>query len=245
MVQYLHHVFKRLIHLVCIGALMPAAWAQQVSDAPDQAHAVVVSAQQWVHQALAQLPQDQPLRTEVVVGRLDPRLQLASCQRMEPYLPPGSRLWGATRIGVRCIQGSSRWNVFVPITVKAFGAAWVIKGQVAPGTVLQRTDALVAEVDWATGSSPIIVNQTEWVGKTANRLLTTGQPLRQDMVRGTQVFQAGSQVRVVASGNGFEIAARGQAISAGVVGQSARVRMDNGQILQGQVSDSQTIRVLL
>jgi len=50
---------------------------------------------------------------------------------------------------------------------------------------------------------------------------------------------------VVARGNGFEIAARGQALSAGVVGQSARVRMDNGQILQGQVADGQTIRVLL
>jgi len=243
--QSLCLLFKRLFKLISISLLLPGVWAQQVQGGADPSAEVLAHARQWLNQALAQQSQTLPLRTEVVLGRLDPRLRLAPCQHMEPFLPPGSRLWGATRLGVRCVQGSSRWNVFLPITVKAFGPAWVIKGQVAPGTVLQASDAIATEVDWASATSPIIVNQSEWVGKTANRLLATGQPLRQDMVRGTQVFQAGSQVRVVARGNGFEIAARGQALSAGVVGQSARVRMAKGQILQGQVADGQTIRVLL
>lgn len=243
MFQPIRHAFKRWLPWVCFSILLPVAWAQQASGGVAPASGVVASAQHWLNQALARQPL--PLRTEVLVGRLDPRLTLAPCQQMEPYLPPGSRLWGATRLGVRCVQGSSRWNVFLPITVKAFGPAWVVTGQVASGNVLQASDAMQVEVDWAERASPIVANQADWVGKTANRMLTTGQPLRQDMVRDAQVFQAGTQVRVLASGNGFEIAARGQALSAGVVGQSARVRMDNGQILQGQVSDGQTIRVLL
>ena len=32
---------------------------------------------------------------EVSVGTLDSRLRLAPCSRVEPYLPAGSRLWGA------------------------------------------------------------------------------------------------------------------------------------------------------
>jgi flagella basal body P-ring formation protein FlgA len=65
------------------------------------------------------------------------------------------------------------------------------------------------------------------------------------MIRATQVFQAGTQVRVVAQGEGFHIATSAQALSAGVVGQTARVRMDNGNIVSGQVLDNHTVRLLL
>src|SRR5574340_1348775 len=45
----------------------------------------------------------QPLvRGELTLGELDPRLQLAACARIEPFVPPGSPPWGATRIGLRC-----------------------------------------------------------------------------------------------------------------------------------------------
>jgi flagella basal body P-ring formation protein FlgA len=63
------------------------------------------------------------------------------------------------------------------------------------------------------------------------------------MVRPAQVFQAGSQVRVVAQGVGFQIAADGQALTPGVVGQSARVRMDNGRVASGLVLDVKTVRI--
>jgi flagella basal body P-ring formation protein FlgA len=135
--------------------------------------------------------------------------------------------------------------VFLPITVKAFGPAWVIKGTVAPGTALTAADAMAVEVDWAENSSPIVANQSDWLAKSATRQLTTGQPLRQDMIRAAQVFQAGAQVRVLAVGVGFEVAGRAQAISAGVVGQSVRVRMDSGQVLSGTVMDEHTVKILI
>ncbi len=100
-------------------------------------------------------------------------------------------------------------------------------------------------VDWAELNSPVIATQTDWVGLTATRTLTTGQVLRQDMVKAAQVFQAGAQVRVLAYGAGFEIATSAQAVSAGVLGQMARVRMDNGRILAGLVLDSRTVRMTL
>lgn len=243
MCQFSRYVLKILLTWSCLA--LSAVWAQPAPLGPDVDAALLASAQRWLEQTLARQEQRLPLRTELVLGRLDARLKLAPCQQMEPYLPPGSKLWGRSRLGLRCLQGVTRWNVFLPITVKAFGPTWVIKGQVASGAVLQASDAMAAEVDWAEQASPIIANQADWVGQTATRVLATGQALRQDMVRGTQVFQAGSQVRVVASGVGFEIGGSGQALSAGVVGQSARVRMDNGQVLQGQVTDSRTIRVLL
>jgi flagella basal body P-ring formation protein FlgA len=65
--------------------------------------------------------------------------------------------------------------------------------------------------------------------------------LREGMVRPAQVFSAGAQVRVVAQGPGFEVTSLAQALSAGVVGQTARVRMDNGRIASGTVVDARTV----
>jgi flagella basal body P-ring formation protein FlgA len=183
------------------------------------------------------------MRLEVKVGNLDSRLKLAPCGNVEPYLPPGSRLWGRTRIGLRCIDGVSRWNVSLPVTVNAFGNAWVIKGAVAAGATLAEDDVVEAEVNWAEEASPVLRDRALWAGQIATRALTTGQTLRQGMVKPAQVFQAGAQVRVVAQGAGFQISSDAQALSAGVVGQAARVRMENGRVSSGVVLDTRTVKI--
>lgn len=242
--------FLRWSRRLMLASLWAAAFSWHASHAQTatpaaQGDDLYMSAQRWVNDMLSQQRSELPLRMEVVVGQLDRRLSLAPCAHVEPYLPPNVRLWGKARLGLRCVQGAVKWNVFLPITVKAMGPAWVIKGQVAPGATLQASDAMAMEVDWAEGNAAIVANQSAWVGKTATRLLSTGQALRQDMVKAAQVFQTGAQVRVVAVGVGFEIAARAQALSAGVVGQNAMVRMENGQVITGTVSDERTVRVVL
>jgi flagella basal body P-ring formation protein FlgA len=57
------------------------------------------------------------------------------------------------------------------------------------------------------------------------------------------VFQAGAQIKVFAKGGGFDVATSGQAVSAGVMGQTARVRMDNGRVVSGVVMDARTVRL--
>ena len=218
----------------------PGAFAQTTPAAE-----LVDLTQRWVDKAVLQLAgtSPQPLRLEASVGEPDSRLQLARCHRMEPYLPPGTRLWGKTRLGVRCVDGPVKWSVFLPISIKAWGPAWVVKGQVTSGTVIEAEDAMESEVDWAEESSPVITSAARWVGQIATRTLNTGQTLREVMVKPSQAFQAGTQVRVIAQGAGFQIASDGQALTAGVVGQMARVRMDNGRITTGRVIDNRTVRL--
>jgi flagellar basal body P-ring formation protein FlgA len=74
-------------------------------------------------------------------------------------------------------------------------------------------------------------------------MLLPGQALRQSMVKPPQAFAAGTQVRVVAQGPGFQVTADGQALGAGVVGQLVRVRMENGRIMNGTVLDRNTVQV--
>lgn len=243
-----------------IGAAVPAAPAAAVAAATAPAPAaaavapgleagpdIAATSRQFLDAAVAQAPAsaNMPLRMEVSLGALDSRLRLAPCARVEPYLPPGMRLWGKTRLGLRCLEGAVRWNVFLPVTVKAFGPAWVVQGAVAPGTTLAAGDAVEAEVDWAEDASPIVSDPAQWIGTTVTRALQPGQPLRQSLVRAPQAFGAGSQVRIVAQGPGFAVTSGGQAINAGFVGQQVRVRMDNGRVMNGTVVDAQTVQMAL
>jgi len=182
---------------------------------------------------------------EVSVGQLDPRLRLAPCARVEPQLPAGARLWGRTRLGLRCVEGAVRWNVYLPITVKAFGPAWVLAGGVAAGAVLKEGDAIESEVDWAAESAAIVARPEAWVGLIAARPLQAGQALRQNMVRAPDLFQSGASVRVVVQGQGYAVTASGQALSAGAQGQNVRVRMSNGRFVSGIVQEDGTIEATL
>ena len=229
----------------CLGAMgvfvvLGNASAQQLVAEPDYQGL----AQQWLRDAVVTAqPAGTSLRMEASVGGLDSRLKLAPCGNVEVYLPPGSRLWGKTRVGVRCVDGMARWNVSMPATVKAFGVAWVVRGQVQSGAVLAEADMVESPVDWAESPYPVVRDRALWVGQVATRALTTGQTLRQDMVKPAQVFQAGTQVRVVAQGAGFQISGDAQALSAGVVGQMARVKMENGRIATGTVLDMRTVKI--
>lgn len=233
---------------------LAAAWAAALAclpALPARAQAVASEAElpalalRWVQQQLAQpaAPGQPPLRLQASVGAVDARVRLAPCERAEVYLPPGARLWGSSRVAVRCLQGATRWNVFLPLTVQAHGPAWVLQRPLAAGAVLAEDDVAAAEVDWAADPSPVLAAREAWLGQVATRALPAGAAVRQNMVRAPQLFQAGAPVRVLVQGGGFQISAEAQALSAGQLGQPARVRMDNGRILTGVVLDGRTVRV--
>lgn len=228
-------------------ALSGTAWAQQQSQSvADPARDLGPLTQRWLDEALSrEQTAGLPLRMEVSIGALDSRLRLAPCARVEPYLPVGARLWGRTRLGLKCVDGPSAWNVFLPVTVKAFGPAWVLNGNVAQGTALTTDDAMEAEVDWAAETAPVMANPDMWVGQVAARQLVAGQPLRQNMVRPPQLFKAGAQVKVVANGPGYAVSSSGLALMAGAAGQIVRIKMDNGKIVNGTVSENGTVDVAM
>lgn len=243
--------WHRLLAVLLVPVVVPLLAALLLSANPAQAQSqepdYADMALKWARQAApASLPDPAArLRLDVSVGALDSRLKLAPCGNIEMYVPPGSRLWGRGRVGLRCVDGMVRWNVTVPVTVKAYGLAWVVRGQVMAGSPLLQSDVVQAEVDWAEDTNPVLLDSALWLGQTATRTLGTGQVLRQGLVRATQVFQTGTLVRVVAEGRGFQISGDAQALSPGVVGQLARIRMDNGRVTNGTVLDARTVKIEL
>ncbi|MEO8836775.1 MAG: flagellar basal body P-ring formation chaperone FlgA, partial [Caldimonas sp.] len=184
-------------------------------------------------------------RVEVVVGQLDPRLHLAPCERIEPYLPANMRLWGKARIGLRCKEGRTLWNVYLPITVKVWGRALVVPAGAAAGKVIAEGDLDEAEIDLAEEPSATFLDRRLIVGRTLAATLRPGEAVRQAHIKSRQWFAAGETVKLVAAGEGFALEGVGQALTNGIEGQPARVRTENGQVVTGLPTGERRLELTL
>jgi len=197
---------------------------------------------QLTDQASASMPAG--TRVEVDVGALDPRLKLGACARITPYLPAGTRLWGRTQVGLRCVEGA-RWSVFLPVTVKVFAKAWTVKQPLALGAVLAAEHLQLDEVDIAAEPSPVIHQAQAAIGRPLARALKPGQVLREADLKPRQWFAAGDTVRIVSVGTGFSISAEGQALTPGIEGQPIKVRTEGGRVVVGRATAARQVEVAL
>ena len=184
-------------------------------------------------------------RLEVVLGKLDPRLKLAPCDKVRAFLPEGTRLWGRTRVGLRCEQGAVRWNVYWPVTVKVWAPALVAANPLHAGATITEADLRIAEVDMAESMSPAVVDAAEIVGRTMIRNVEPGESLRQDDIKLRRWFAAGEPVKVLVKGDGFAVGAEGTALSHGDEGRCARIRIDSGRVLCGIPVGERRVEVTL
>lgn len=223
----------------------PAGAQDEPSYAPDPALIQQVEAMARTGASAATASGTPGVRVEVKVGKLDPRLRLAPCLHIEPYLPSGLPVMGATRMGLRCTQGTKLWNVSLPIMVSVFAQATVLKNNLAAGTVLDGGQLMQAEVDLAAASGAAVSDPALVVGRTLGRNMMAGATLRQTDLKARQFFAAGETVRVTAIGPGWSVETEGQAINAGVEGQVARVRTESGRILNARPSGDRHVELTL
>lgn len=186
-----------------------------------------------------------PVRVEVIPGTLDPRLRLAPCRRIQPFLPPGHKAWGRTRMGLRCVEGAVAWSVTLPLTVRVFAPALVAGQPLVAGTVLEAQHLQLAEVDWAAADSAAQAQPAALVGRTLARPVVAGQAVRDADLRRRQWFAMGDTVQIVAVGPGFAVSGEGVALTPGLEGQVARIRTENGRTVSGVAVGERRLEVNL
>jgi flagella basal body P-ring formation protein FlgA len=185
-------------------------------------------------------------RVEVSTGRLDARLRLAPCDQVQAFLPNGSRLWGKTRVGLRCVKGVTPWSVYLPVTVNVFGPAMVSTAALPAGHVLAAGDFRQAEINLAEDTlNPPVTDVSLLLGRTLSTALTPGQSLRERSLRARQWFAAGERVQIRVAGQGFAVAGSGEAVTAGMEGQPARVRTESGRVVSGMPVAERLLEIAL
>lgn len=176
-------------------------------------------------------------------GVLNPRMTLAPCAQVEPYLPAGVPAWGRTRVGLRCQSGPVRWNVFMPVTVQVVAPALALKAALPAGARIAEDQLERVPADWAAAPQALFSTADTLVGRVLARAVGAGQALQGGDLLARQWFAAGEPVRVLASGSGYAVSSEGVALTPGVEGQPARVRMPGDRILVGRATGERQVEV--
>jgi flagella basal body P-ring formation protein FlgA len=232
-------MLRRTAFLLCL--LLPAlgAWGQTALDP-----ALVERVRQLAETA-ARATAPPGTRVAVEIGTLDARLRLAPCQQIQPYLPPGMAVWGKTRIGLRCVEGATRWNVTLPVRVAVYGRAVVANGPLPAGVNLSQDQLALADIDIAAEPGAVFTDPTLLVGRVLARPVGAAEALRAPALKSRQWFAAGETVQVRVAGEGFAIASEAQAMSAGIEGQEVRVRFESGRVASGRAVGERKVELLL
>lgn len=240
-----HPIAVRWTRALCVALLAGLAcgvgWAQGVNALPPE----LLNRLQALAQSGAQAGAPAQARVEVQIGQLDPRLRLAPCTQIQPYLPAGHRMWGRSRIGLRCTDGSARWNVTLPVTVQVYAKALVAAQPLPAGAELTQEHVRLAEIDLAADTGSIFTQFSALDGRALQRPLAAGEAVRSTDLRQRRWFAAGERVQVLAAGAGYTIASEGQALEAGFEGKDVRVRFENGRTVTGRAVGDRRVEVLL
>lgn len=181
-------------------------------------------------------------RVEIVVGELDPRLSLAHCRKIEPFLPAGTRAWGRIKVGMRCREGAT-WTVFLPVTIKVFGNALTAKKALMFGTAPADMDVELVESELSLEPGTPILDLKKIEGRVLARALFPGQILRTEYFRAAPAISQGDQVTLMAKGSGFTVSADGEALAHALDGQSLRVKTETGRIVSGTARPGRVVEL--
>ncbi len=181
-------------------------------------------------------------RLEVAVGQLDARARLAPCERTEFFVPAGTRLWGRSRIGLRCVRGAS-WSTLIPVDVRIYGPALVAARHLAPLQPIADGDVHVAEVEWTREPLGVVTDPAQLDNRVPTRPIGLGQPIPVAALRAPQVVAQGDAVKVVGTGRGFSVSTAAVALAAAQDGQPVRVRTESGRVLTGTARAGRIVEV--
>lgn len=173
-----------------------------------------------------------PGKVTYTISPLDSRTRLSACEAFEPFLPAGSKLWGKTTVGVRCL-GPANWTIYVPVQINVSGNYLVTARPMPAGYIIGETDVVLRSGDLGSLPTNVLTDQSQAVGKTVKSGLSAGQPLRSEQLIAPWAVQQGQNVTTISKGPGFTVSSVGKALTNAVAGQVVQVRTESGQIVSG------------
>jgi len=184
-----------------------------------------------------------PGQVSFTVGHIDPQNNLIPCPALEVSLPPGARAWGNTSVNVRC-QAENAWSIFVPVRIRIISEYLVTARPLGQGQVVGETDLAKSRGDLASLPAGIVTEAAQAVGKSMAMSVSSGQPLRNDMLKQALVVQQGQSVKVLSKGPGFQVTSGdGRALNSAIEGQVVQVRIGNGHIVTGIARPGSVVEV--
>jgi flagella basal body P-ring formation protein FlgA len=224
-----------------VNAAAPAPATR--AAAPLQASGPAAQAEQMLRERVEAQAHALGARIEISLGSvLDDRLSRAPCQP-EVFLPPGTRVWGKTYIGLRC--ATPNWQVRVPVDVALLVSVPMFVRPMAPGSVVQPGDWTYSDINMAAWPRGVVTDDKALAGSRIVRQARAGEPIPPDALQSGARMASGAPVQVVLIGPGFMIKAAGKLLQQATPGQSTRVQLESGRTVAGTMRDDREIEVNL
>jgi flagella basal body P-ring formation protein FlgA len=189
-----------------------------------QSHA---SIQNTASQHILDQSDDYPSNPEVIPGRLDNRLRLKQCdQPLESYTPQGKRKMGRVTVGVRC-NGTIKWTLFVPVTVKVMAEIVVSKNNLPRGSIINPEDIAIERRDISRLHRGYLENKEAAVGKKLRQRVRQNQVLTPSQLIEPLSVKRNNRVLIQASNETVQVRMIGKALQNGSLGQIIRVKNES------------------
>ncbi len=162
--------------------------------------------------------------------------------QVQPFLPQGQQAWARVTVGVRCVSGPNA-TIYVSAQVKVEGNFVTMVRPVSGGQPLAEGDVQLEQGELTAHPADLVLTLKDAVGQVAKQALSPGQALRGLYLQHENSIRAGQSVRVIANGSGFSVVNHGRALNSAMRGELIRVRLDDGQILNGIAADAGSVDV--
>ena len=229
--------FLILLGLVWLSPLHAQTQPQsQVNTTPNQAlqaPGIPLEVQNNIRRFIQKSPTVLGFRTEV--DFLDPSMNLPSCQggSIEVLSAPNVRLWGRSLVQVRCLKAA--WLYNIPLMIRVYGDYVVSTRYLQPGNRLSSSDMRIINGDLTSVPDDVIRTPKEADDRVLTRPIQMGMPIGLNDLRETAVIKVGDPVTILLKGRDFQVTGSGTAQTQGMINDMVRVRLNDGQVLQGKV----------
>ena len=208
----------------------------QVNTTPNQAlqaPGIPLEVQNNIRRFIQKSPTVLGFRTEV--DFLDPSMNLPSCQggSIEVLSAPNVRLWGRSLVQVRCLKAA--WLYNIPLMIRVYGDYVVSTRYLQPGNRLSSSDMRIINGDLTSVPDDVIRTPKEADDRVLTRPIQMGMPIGLNDLRETAVIKVGDPVTILLKGRDFQVTGSGTAQTQGMINDMVRVRLNDGQVLQGKV----------
>lgn len=164
-----------------------------------------------------------------------------NCEKPQISPPVGGRNMGNVSLPVQC----GKKKQFIQLTVNVTGQYFVATRNINSGESIQFVDigtkkGLLHKLPAGASTDKVALR-----GAIALRNIPAGQTFTKSMARQPWAIKAGQTVFVFANGDNFSVKYEGRAINNATAGQNIRVRLLNGQVVNGLAQDNGSVNIAL
>lgn len=184
----------------------------------------LASMQQKVREFAAKAVDKNPqIKTEIAVGKLDPRLRLAQCDTpLEIRQYNKARFGSQLSVSVSC-PSNTRWSIYVPVSIKQFAKVLTVTRSIRKGHMVEQDDLQWKEYELGRLAGGYFMDKQAVVGMIAQRNVRSGMVIAPRHLRPPFAVKKGQQVIIKAAIGGVEVKMSGTAQGNGARGDIINV----------------------